>query len=116
MSPLPDECQFWLREGEQRGFHRGLEYVRQAVASEPTLSWPGEIDDILELNRGYAVVAALLDAEKASEGGTYIEVRTTACHAGIDGECSWVDCPQIRDGEPVKSSRHCPLAADEASE
>ena len=40
---------------EQRGFHRGIEYVRQAVASEPTLAWPGEIDDILD--------RALLDGE-----------------------------------------------------
>ena len=42
---------------------------------------------------------------------TYVEVRTTACHAGSDGDCSWSDCPQLRDGEPVKSGRHCPLDA-----
>ncbi|MGF6963014.1 hypothetical protein OKW43_000019 [Paraburkholderia sp. WC7.3g] len=30
------------------------------------------------------------------------------CHAARDGECSWAHCPQIRDGEPVKSGRHCP--------
>lgn len=32
------------------------------------------------------------------------------CHAArSDGECHWKDCPQIRDGEPDKSDRHCPL-------
>lgn len=31
------------------------------------------------------------------------------CHAAKDGECFWADCPQIKDGEPVKSGRHCPL-------
>lgn len=30
------------------------------------------------------------------------------CHADGDGECDWEDCPQLRDGEPRKSGRHCP--------
>jgi len=33
------------------------------------------------------------------------------CHAAgrnSDGECSWANCPQLRDGEPHKSGRHCP--------
>ena len=70
-----------LREAriEQRGFHRALEYVRQAVASEPTLSWPGEIDDILEMNRAYAVVAVLLDAE-VSEGGE-VSAHSEQCNS-----------------------------------
>lgn len=32
-----------------------------------------------------------------------------SCHSGRDGECSWERCPQLRDGEPVRSGRHCPL-------
>jgi len=31
------------------------------------------------------------------------------CHAGRDGECCWVGCPQLRDNEPVATGRHCPL-------
>lgn len=31
------------------------------------------------------------------------------CAAHRDGECHHQDCPQLRDGEPVKSGRHCPL-------
>lgn len=31
------------------------------------------------------------------------------CAAGRDGECFHSQCPQLRDGEPVKSGRHCPL-------
>jgi hypothetical protein len=31
------------------------------------------------------------------------------CHAGQDGDCYWPECPQVRDGEPVASGRHCPL-------
>jgi hypothetical protein len=31
------------------------------------------------------------------------------CGASKDGECGKSWCPQLRDGEPVKSGRHCPL-------
>ncbi len=34
------------------------------------------------------------------------------CHADRDGECIWDACPQIRDGEPAKTRRHCPLDWD----
>ena len=42
----------------------------------------------------------------------YREVHFTACHAGMDGDCEWKDCPQLRDGEPGKSGRHCPLDSE----
>lgn len=35
------------------------------------------------------------------------------CVAGKDGECTHPDCPQLRDGEPAKSRRHCPLDTDD---
>jgi hypothetical protein len=38
------------------------------------------------------------------------------CHAGRDGDCTWKSCPQTRDGEPMKSRRHCPLDDLEATE
>jgi hypothetical protein len=31
------------------------------------------------------------------------------CHGHEDGDCFWSGCPQLRDGEPEKSGRHCPL-------
>ena len=31
------------------------------------------------------------------------------CHADHDGDCNWSYCPQLRDGEPEKSGRYCPL-------
>ncbi len=33
----------------------------------------------------------------------------TRCQADDDGDCCWKDCPQLRDGEPYKTHRHCPL-------
>ena len=37
------------------------------------------------------------------------ERRRTRCHANNDGECSSANCPQLLDGEPARSGRHCPL-------
>lgn len=31
------------------------------------------------------------------------------CQAGKDGDCYWKDCPQLRDKEPEKNGRACPL-------
>jgi hypothetical protein len=35
----------------------------------------------------------------------------TRCHADGDDYCDWKSCPQLRDGEPAKSGRHCPIDA-----
>ncbi len=50
-----------------------------------------------------------------NHGGTFASTTGTAptktplCHAGKDGDCSWSECPQLHDGEPKKSGRHCPI-------
>ena len=31
------------------------------------------------------------------------------CHAGKDGDCTWPECPQLKDNEPIVSGRHCQL-------
>lgn len=41
-----------------------------------------------------------------------LEQAIHRCHSGQDGECTWKHCPQLRDGEPEKSGRHCPLDDD----
>jgi hypothetical protein len=41
--------------------------------------------------------------DSTTEGGELM------CHANRDGDCSWKDCPQLRDGEPKKTGRHCPF-------
>jgi hypothetical protein len=53
-----------------------------------------------------------------AEGNTYRTARISHietipsdefCHADRDGDCNHKDCPQLRDGEPHKSGRSCPL-------
>ena len=42
--------------------------------------------------------------------------RITLCQADDDGDCTWAECPQRRDGEPRKTGRHCPLDSEPAYE
>jgi hypothetical protein len=42
-------------------------------------------------------------------------VSAPHCHADSDGECTWDGCPQLRDGEPKKSGRHCPYDVEVVS-
>lgn len=37
-----------------------------------------------------------------------LPVEYAGCHADRDGDCVWKECPQLRDGEPERSGRHCP--------
>ena len=39
----------------------------------------------------------------------YQKLPLVRCAAGRDGDCFHPQCPQHRDGEPVKSGRHCPI-------
>ena len=41
-------------------------------------------------------------------GPIHLELRGV-CRSGSDGDCSWIRCPQLRDQEPKRSGRHCPL-------
>lgn len=38
----------------------------------------------------------------------------SGCRSNSDGDCDWGGCPQLRDDEPAKSGRYCPL--DDAAE
>jgi hypothetical protein len=44
------------------------------------------------------------DARKQPATGTL-----QTCQSKTDGDCSHSDCPQLRDGEPERTGRHCPL-------
>ena len=38
------------------------------------------------------------------------------CAAGSDGDCNHSWCPQLRDGEPEATGRHCPLDKEDEDE
>lgn len=49
------------------------------------------------------------DQQRAAQLDGGQEGALTRCAAGRDGECGHKACPQLRDNEPAKSGRHCPL-------
>ena len=53
------------------------------------------------------------DALTVSEWGGEWRRILTRCQAGGDGDCIAKQCPQLRDGEPRATGRHCPLDNDE---
>lgn len=79
-----------------------------------TLIWRGDI-----IPRSEQEVALAEDGERfreAREGKAQTianreryEDRERCKAARSDGECWWAECPQLRDGEPAKTGRHCPI-------
>lgn len=64
--------------------------------------------EIQKLRRILANVPAKV-AFKAKEDAGFGKHELTDCAEGQDGECNHEMCPQIRDDEPKKTGRHCPL-------
>jgi hypothetical protein len=56
-----------------------------------------------------AIDAALAQAGKEKPVAWYEKPLTRCAASRGDGECFHTQCPQLRDGEPKKSGRHCPL-------
>lgn len=48
-------------------------------------------------------------AAQAANKDTAEAKPLTRCAAARDGDCTNAQCPQLRDGEPAKTGRHCPL-------
>lgn len=45
--------------------------------------------------------------------GTSLQLPKPKCHSNGDGDCIWAECPQLRDGEPARSGRHCPIDTED---
>lgn len=90
----------WLRDSPDSGSCIRAMY-------EDGLSHPKDFDALVD--------AAMADSKAYAAAPVAALTPLTRCAAGRDGECAHADCPQLRDGEPLKSGRHCPLdtAADE---
>jgi hypothetical protein len=60
---------------------------------------------------------AILYADERTEAQANVRAQSIdgkeSCHAGRDGDCIWASCPQLRDGEPLRYGRHCPLSMEE---
>ena len=74
-----------------------VEAAREVIESDTPIGWAADAGQKID---------ALRDALTALEAQ---DERSDKCHAQKDGDCEWEECPQLRDGEPVKSGRDCPL-------
>lgn len=61
------------------------------------------------LGRKVRAVYLILEGEKPRPN----MITRGMCQSDRDGYCKWSECPQLRDGEPEKSGRHCPLDLEE---
>jgi hypothetical protein len=58
-----------------------------------------------------AIQSALTEQHAAKPAEAVDPPSLLGCHAGKDGDCTHRQCPQLRDGEPSATGRHCPLDA-----
>ncbi len=87
---------------DHRYFARRIVYIAPQPASAPKR---GRLSHQEKINESREIVAARLQRLERPLNGR--------CAAARDGDCSHSQCPQLRDGEPVKSGRHCPLDVQE---
>lgn len=66
-------------------------------------------------DENYSRVAITPAGRHALKEPTNTTVAET-CHADRDGDCHSPNCPQLRDGEPARSGRHCSLDIPEADD
>ena len=107
----------WLTKAPKK---RGV-YITHHAGSFWIVNWrettlPGELwwseplclPDMsgLKDHRGIPIAKEFIDRHKDGE----------RCHSSRDGECNDARCPQLRDGEPQKSGRHCPLDSLDSDE
>ena len=83
------------------------EAIDAAMSTAQPASAPkrGRLSRQDKINESRQIVAARLQHLERPLNGR--------CAADRDGDCSHSQCPQLRDGEPVKSGRHCPLDVQE---
>lgn len=96
------------RYGTVYGWKFDINHNRAALTDH---NWPAR--SIRE-----AIDAAMPTAadQKGKASIAQTEKPLTGCAANRDGECFHSQCPQLRDGEPMKSGRHCPLDTQEDEE
>lgn len=62
---------------------------------------------------GFARAIELAHGIRPTASAASDEGEPTCCQADRDGDCTHKSCPQLRDGEPRRSGRHCPLDRSE---
>lgn len=102
---MPNEISLWWRVGRKipLNVYEGDRPVCQCHTEEEAM------EICIAMNRFRAERRSRMnEADKQELGESNIQTLAH-CHADRDGDCNWEECPQLRDGEPSKSHRSCPL-------
>ncbi len=103
-------------------------FPRDEIEGRVDEAWPGSLKQARYINRGINAVSdyeldgfttdeeiSLWSDDLMTEQDGRI-LKHTGCHADRDGDCDWQNCPQLRDDEPIKTGRHCPLDIEKENE
>lgn len=98
----------WIRPRHHERAAAGLPYLLSAVRRhEIGVRWLDSEARFESINR-----QAAREADERC-GRVRPALDPQRCHGGSDGDCYWSGCPQLRDGEPEGTGRHCPLDRQE---
>ena len=90
-----------LYDAEMRDVIDALDDRERAIGRERTRADAAEA----EVARLRAIVEGRTTAPTRAILPVYVN---PGCHSDDDGDCVWSECPQLRDGEPKATGRHCP--------
>jgi len=106
-------------EGQERaiplvGRHAASISTRHVRLIRNCMQSPHPQHDPLRVEHRSAYFDQLLGKTRCWDCQALIEIEaerrlTEACHGQRDGDCAWIKCPQLADGEPYKTGRCCPL-------
>jgi protein gp37 len=98
------DAQERLRRYTSPGFPHPLENVWLGVTAEDQARADERIPPLLSTPAAVRFVSA-----EPLLGPLDLQRFMERCHANRDGDCRAKSCPQLRDGEPLRSGRHCPI-------
>jgi len=112
-----------LEQSDDEDAVKTVEVFRIALAAltdEPAASRVPDGWKLVPINSTQEMINAAYVHEVALFGAGHAAMLSVApsieegepllrCAAATDGECSHPQCPQIRDNEPHKTGRHCPI-------
>lgn len=94
----------------QAGYQLACEEIAERIRTQEVVIPGGAVLPQCGTLPSVSQPAPLLDQflAAAKEAGV-THLALTRCAAGKDGDCTHWLCPQLRDGEPKATGRHCPL-------
>ncbi|WP_242540132.1 hypothetical protein [Trinickia mobilis] len=113
-SPLPEHtttasAASTARAARAEGMEEAAKICDTLQSASKVGAYRGAYGHAAEWIRTVAKTADVVEKLEPVPVATVIVADFARCAAHPDGDCTHAKCPQLRDGEPEKSGRHCPL-------